>query len=360
MLNSLIYLKRNPKMPITVFCISALATLVIALTVAIIASIQISTEKVVVDQFKGYSVAIQKETSENAEEFLANKLTEAELYRVKIDFFNFDTAFGTNSAFMYSFFDAESMETVFQHCKMTLIDGRMPAVDQSEAIVHESILRNRNLSIGDKLGTKTIVGAMTGNNIIGYAFFSSEELEQAGFIPQSYIIFADENAIEKVRTTLDEFEPEQWQTFTYSALKKTLKAEMSTLRMIMIMIVGMIVSSLSIAISALIFTVYSGRYDEFAILNAMGYRKRSVCISVIAEIITLSVSAWIFGYGLSLVGMQIVNETIYKDLGQQMPLFNLNGLCYSALLPVLSILCAVIPISRKLSKTDLIGIVERR
>lgn len=360
MKNSLVYLKRNPKTPITVICISALATLVIALTVAIIASIQISTERVVVDQFKDYSVAVYKETDGQAENILVDRIPNAQLYKVKVDFFNFDTAFGTNSAFIYSFFDVESMEAVLQRCGLKLIDGRMPMADCSEVVLHESILTNRNLSVGDKLMSKTIVGSMTGDKIIGIGFISNEEIEQAGFISQSYIIFTNETEMDQARTVLDELESEEWETFTYSDLKKTLKKEMSTLNLIMIMIVAMIVSSLSIAIAALIFTVYSGRYDEFAILNAMGYRKHSICSSVVVEIVILSVSAWVIGYGLSLIGMLIVNETIYKDLGQQMPLFNMKGLCYSVLLPVLSILCAVLPISRKLSKTDLIGIVERR
>jgi len=358
MLNPILYFKRNPKNLILIMIISSLAVLVISLAVAIISSIRLSMETVVVNQFTDYSAVIYKGTDEDAESILNDTLSNVDLHTVSIDYANFDTAFGTNSVFLYAFYDTDTMQTVFDYSNMILTNGRMPQIGCSEIILHESILKNRGLSIGDKLGNKEIVGTMNGSKIVGYSFYSDEEKEQAGYLAPCFIIVSEE--IESVRAALDEFDKEKWQTFTYTALNKQLEEEMSTLNLIMLMIVFMIVSCLSIAVAALIFTIYSGRYEEFAILNAMGYKKRKIRLLVISEIVILSLSSWFLGYSLSLVGMSIVNETIYKDLGQQMPLFNENGFFYSILLPFLSILCAVLPVSRKLSKTDLIGIIERR
>lgn len=360
MTSPILYFKRNPKNPILIIAISSLAVLVISLTVAIISSIRISTERVVINQFTDYSVVIYNETDDKADAILMDSLPNTDLYKVSIDFVNFETAFGTNSTFLYSFFDDETLQSVFNYSGMKITNGRMPKNGSSEIILHESILKNRNLSIGDKLNNKEIVGSMDGDKIVGYSFLSDEEKGNAGFIAPAYIIVSKDSDIDKIRKTIDDFDEKLWQTFTYTALSKKMTDEMSTLNLIMLMIVFMIVSCLSIAVSALIFTIYSGRYDEFAILNAMGYKKGLIRLSIISEIVILSVFSWIIGYALSWVGMIVVNETIYKDLGQQMPLFNMQGLCYSLLLPILSILCAVLPVSHKLSKTDLIGIIERR
>ena len=356
MLNSFLYLKRNVKKPILIICISSLAVLVISLTVAIISSIRISMMKVVVNQFDNYSAAIYKETDGMAKSILEEKLPNVDLYEVSIDFTNFNTAFGTNSAFLYSFFDEDTMQAVFKRCEQKLVAGRIPQIGCSEIILHESILKNRGLSIGDQLGTKKIVGAMDGNYIVGYSFFSDGELEQAGYQSPGFIVFSKDTDTSYVRETLDKLDTDQWQTFTYTEMNKQVQEEMNTINLIMLMIVVMIVSCLSIAVSALIFTIYTGRYDEFAILNAMGYKKRTIRVLIVSEIVILAVFSWILGYSLSLVGMLIVNKTIYQDLGQQMPLFTVQGLYYSILLPFLSIFCAVLPVSRKLSKTDLIGI----
>lgn len=360
MLNPFLYFKRNAKKPILIICISSLAVLVISLTVAIVSSIQISIMSVVVNQFDNYSAVIYKETDGMAESILEEKLPNADLYEVSIDFTNFNTAFGTNSAFLYSFYNEDTMQAVFKRCGQKLVAGRMPQIGCSEIILHESILKNRDLSIGDQLGTKEIVGAMEGNYIVGYSFFSNDELEQVGYLSPGFIIFSKDTDTSYVRATLDKFDTNHWQTFTYTEMNKRVREEMSTINLIMLMIVIMIVSCLSIAVSALIFTVYTGRYDEFAILNAMGYRKRTIRVLIISEIVTLAVFSWILGYSMSLIGMLIVNKTIYQDLGQQMPLFTVQGFYYSILLPFLSIFCAVLPVSSKLSKTDLIGIIERR
>lgn len=360
MLNPFLYFKRNAKKPILIICISSLAVLVISLTVAIISSIQISTEKVVVNQFDNYSAVIYKETDGMSESILEEKLPNVDLYEVSIDYTNFNTVLGTNSSFLYSFFDEDTMQAVFKRCGQKLVAGRMPNIGCSEIILHESILKNRDLSIGDQLGTKKIVGAMDGNCIVGYSFFSDDELKQVGYLSPSFMVFSKDTDTIHVRTILDKLDSDIWQTFTYTGMNKQLDDEMSTINLIMLMIVVMIVTCLSVAVSALIFTIYSGRYDEFAILNAMGYRKRTIRVLIVSEIVVLAVFSWILGYSLSLAGMLIVNKTIYQDLGQQMPLFSEQGFCYSILLPFLSIICAVLPVSRKLSKTDLIGIIERR
>lgn len=360
MISPFIYFKRNPKNPILIISISSLAVLVISLTVAIISSIQISTATVVIDQFKGYSVAIYKGEDGDAQELLEEEIKDVDLYQVNIDYTNFNTAFGTNSAFLYSFGDEDSLKKVFEECQMKLIAGRMPEFGSSEIILHESILQNKGLSIGEKIGSKLIVGTMSGDYIVGYGYSSDEEIEQAGYLAPSFMIFAEEGSVADIRVKLDNFDTNQWQTFTYTAMSKELADEMSTINLIMILIVMMIVSCLSIAVSALIYTIYSNRYDEFAILNAIGYKKSTIRLLIVLEIVSLALFSWILGYVLSLLGMVIVNKTIYQDLGQQMPLFTSKGFCYSILLPIVSILFAVIPVSRKLSKTDLIGIIERR
>lgn len=360
MLNPFLYFKRNAKSPILIVCVSSLAVLVISLTVAIILSIRISTMKVVVNQFNYYSAVIYKETDDMSANILEEKLPNVDLYDVYIEFANFNTAFGTNSAFLYSFFDEDTMQAVFKRCGNRLVEGRMPQIGCSEIILHESILKNRGLSIGEQLGTKKIVGTMDGTCIVGYSFFSDQELERLGYLSPGFIVFSQETDMSYVRATLDKLDTNKWQTFTYTEMDKQLQDEMSTIDLIMLMIVIMIVFCLSIAVSALIFTIYSNRYDEFAILNAMGYKKRTIRVQIISEIVILAVSSWVLGYSLSLVGMLIVNKTIYQDLGQQMPLFTLQGVYYSILLPLLSIVCAVLPVSGKLSKTDLIGIIERR
>lgn len=360
MFNPFLYLKRNVRNPILIIIISSLAVLVISLTVAIISSLRVSTMNVVVNQFDKYSAVTYKGSDEDPITILRNDIPNAELYDVYIDYENFNTAFGTNSVFMYSFFDESTMQIMFDHCGMRLIDGRMPGFGYSEIVLHESIMKNRNLSVGDQLDTKKIVGVMDGECIVGYGFFSDDELEKAGQIAKSFIIISDDNEKNQVRTTLDALDTEKWKVSTYTGLEKQLKNEMSTLNLIMLLIVIMIVSCLSIAVSALIFTVYAGRYDEFAILNAMGYKKKNIRNLIVSEITVLAVISWVIGFAFSLLGMLIVNKTIYQDLGQQMPLFTAKGLCYSLLLPVLSVICAVFPVSRKLSKTDLIGIIERR
>ena len=49
-----------------------------------------------------------------------------------------------------------------------------------------------------------------------------------------------------------------------------------------------------------------------------------------------------------------------RDMGQKMQLFNPNSIGYTMLLPLISVIFTLVPIIRKLSKTDLISIIEGR
>ena len=360
MLNPLLYFKRNIKDCLLILIISSLAILVVSFAVTVISSISLSTTKVVVEQFEKYSVATYTGHDDNAKAIIEEKLPNVEIFDSFINYTDFETAFGSNSVFLYSFFDDDTMLEIFNRCNFSLTDGRMPKKNCDEIILHESILKNKNLSVGDKIESQTIVGSINGKCIIGLGFLSDKTVQRLGYLTLSYVVFSDNENSEQTREALEKFDSDEWKVFTYIGLEKKLHDEMKTLNLIMVLIIFMIVSCLSIAVSALIFSIYSNRYDEFAILNAIGYKKMTIGISIISEITILALISWIVGFGFSLIGMMFVNKTIYFDLGQQMPLFNIQSFYYSLLLPFLSIICAVIPVSRKLSKTDLIGIIERR
>ena len=50
----------------------------------------------------------------------------------------------------------------------------------------------------------------------------------------------------------------------------------------------------------------------------------------------------------------------FEGMGQKMQLFNPNSIGYTMLLPLISVIFTLVPIIRKLSKTDLISIIEGR
>lgn len=358
MYNPILYLRRNKKrtflimffLSVAVFCVSFVATL--------ISSVYDTALMANTSPLSMFSVVFPKSSSEIV--FPDNTINVTAIESI-VTTTSIKTVFGTTSAYIFFPANSDQIDFLCNRCSLKITEGRLPKEKANEIILHDSILKNKGVAVGGSINNFKIVGSYSGKISVGFGSLDTDnyskfqQLGKAGYILYHNDVFSDE-----YQHYLGEFSGNNCELISYQSAVKHLDEEFETTDTILSIVVILVSISLAIASAAIIYTHYAGRYDEFAILNAIGYKKKRIIHNAVNEILILCGSSWIIGYALSLIGLFLANKLIYSDMGQEMHILNADSTLYTLVLPVLSIVCTVIPVASKLHKTDLISVIERR
>lgn len=365
MFSPFMYFKNNKKKATIILVILALAVFCIAYVVTLIDSVYTTSKEANTSPFQNLSLVsyIGRNLDENKGRLISELDDQIVIYDVYISSASIKTVLGTTSAYLLFLPDRETMDEVMKKCHVTMDTGEKPEDHVKQLILHESILKNKELKVGDEVNDIKIVGSFHGDITVGFGCMDDAMKDAFRYQSPGYILMPEDGSSQKLtdlNQKLRKLDKKEWQIATYQSQLKKLDEEFETTNLIMMIVVIMMAISLSIAISAFLFSIYSARYNEFAILNAIGYKLSSIKGVILLEVLFVSALSWVIGYGLSLAALHLTNILIYEDMGQKMQLFNPNSIGYTMLLPLISVIFTLVPIIRKLSKTDLISIIEGR
>ena len=169
-----------------------------------------------------------------------------------------------------------------------------------------------------------------------------------------------QGALEEMNQVLDHVDSESISFQTRSDIQRQYDEQIQGINLLMAFVILIVAVSISIAIGAVLSTVYQSRMDEYGILFAIGYRKRMIFASISKEILLLLLISWILGIGASVLALGGVNQAIFSKMGQSIALLNANSFLYTGLAIAAMFVITLLPIIRKFAKTDLITIIERR
>lgn len=355
-MNPLTFYVKNKKKSIAIFVILLLSVFCISFITTLIKSVYDTCSEVNISPFECFSIVAAKSADAEVEEIenfdKVDKVIDGFTLSTSIS-----TVFGTTNSYIVF---SDDIKNIFNLCEFNLSEGYMPSTGANEIVVHESILKNKGLKVGDKMSDFEIVGSYKGKAKLSLGCMSDELRESYADGVYSYIVFSSNGELEAMNKQLSDLSNKKWEIFTYEKAYESLDDEFSTINIILLLVVIMVSFCLAIAMAALVYSIYSNRYDEFAILNAIGYKKRTIKKLILQETILISFVSWFCGYLLSLAGLSLADKHIYADMGQSMSIFTVDSLLYTLLIPFLVVVCTTIPSVWKLSRTDLINIVERR
>lgn len=380
-LSSLKYFKENKRKAIVVFITLFLAVLCVSFLTCLVKSIFVSSEQANIAPLEKFSQISSPNGKMFIEEDVITKIdkmkTTEDIYSVMINNTSIKTMFGNTSSPIIFIDDRDNLDEVISKTKCSLIKGRMPEEGEYEIIMHSSILRNKNLSVGDKFGdeidssewvngTYTIVGEFTGESVIGFATknFYLSGLKDSGVDTDANsmyaIAFPENNNLDAMNNELEKLDEKEARITTKAVIRKMFAEQMSDINQIMALIIIVVTFGMSVSVGALIFTFYSARNDEFGILYALGYTKKNVRNLICKEIFSISLLSWALGYVASIGVLKIIDIVMFKPLGQSAILFSVYSLTYTLIIPAFVFICATFPILRSLSKKDLVTVIERR
>lgn len=296
-------------------------------------------------------------------------------YPILLEYTVINNIFGTTSGYV-AFMDEADIGEIFDDYSSTVTEGRLPQENSYELIMHEDMLKNKGLSVGDTFGsavddgepiegTYTITGAFSGNSYMAFGTksYKQKELEELGldFKNTTFgLLVTPKTDLDAMNTMLDTMSHDEAAAMTLSYAQKTLKDNVSSIKFLMGVIVIVIAVSISAAVCIVLETTYNDRMEEFGILYAIGYKKSWLFRNIIAEIVVLVFISWILGLILSYGVLSLVAKSVFEPMGQMLSIVSIQSLLYTIIVMVVFVVVTILVTILKFAKKDLIAIIEMR
>ena len=375
-LNPVKYYRENKKKAMLVIVILFLTVLAISAINSIIRSAADSAETTTVQYLKTASVVFlppdNADTLKKIENFDSvdkDKLLKINGYEQT---YYYSIAANTEAVILFS---QNSLSELVQRFGLTVKSGRLPDSDKYEIAMHEVLLKNRGLKVGDEFGSDVnenewiegrykIVGSLTGNTVISVGT-KNHNVEMAKTFEDEWfgqlLIFPSSKGIEAMNADIEALTRKEVNgMITYNTRRIQLDGEIAGFQNVLNIIMVIMVIALGVSLGAVIMIAYNDRKGEFGILSAIGYSKREIRNFVCKEIGILALVASVVGYALSLALLSLLDIAIFSSKGSPLTVFTPMGLVFAALVPVMVFIFAAVPVILRLRKTDLVLVIEGR
>ena len=319
----------------------------------------------------GGSSFLQNETVEK----IKNDDSVGNAYPILLEYTVINNIFGTTSGYV-AFMDEADIGEIFDDFSLTVTEGRLPEENSYELIMHEDMLKNKGLSVGDTFGSAVdegeqidgkymITGAFSGDSYMAFGTksYRQKELEELGLDFQNTtfgLLVTPKADLDTVNTMLDTMSHDEAAAMTLSYAQKTLKDNVSSIKFLMGVIVIVIAVSISAAVCIVLETTYNDRMEEFGILYAIGYKKSWLFRNIIAEIVVLVFISWILGLILSYGVLSLVAKSVFEPMGQMLSIVSIQSLLYTIIVMAVFVVVTILVTILKFAKKDLIAIIEMR
>lgn len=319
----------------------------------------------------GGSSFLQNETVEK----IKNDDSVGNAYPILLEYTVINNIFGTTSGYV-AFMDEADIGEIFDDFSLTVTEGRLPEENSYELIMHEDMLKNKGLSVGDTFGSAVdegeqidgkymITGAFSGDSYMAFGTksYRQKELEELGldFKNTTFgLLVTPKTDLDAMNTMLDTMSHDEAAAMTLSYAQKTLKDNVSSIKFLMGVIVIVIAVSISAAVCIVLETTYNDRMEEFGILYAIGYKKSWLFRNIIAEIVVLVFISWILGLILSYGVLSLVAKSVFEPMGQMLSIVSIQSLLYTIIVMVVFVVVTILVTILKFAKKDLIAIIEMR
>lgn len=296
-------------------------------------------------------------------------------YPILLEYTVINNIFGTTSGYA-AFMEEADIKEIFNDYSLTVTEGRLPQENSYELIMHEDMLKNKGLSVGDTFGSAVdegeqidgkymITGAFSGNSYMAFGTksYKQKELEELGLDFQNTtfgLLVTPKADLDTMNTMLDTMSHDEAAAMTLSYAQKTLKDNVSSIKFLMGVIVIVIAVSISAAVCIVLETTYNDRMEEFGILYAIGYKKSWLFRNIIAEIVVLVFISWILGLILSYGVLSLVAKSVFEPMGQMLSIVSIQSLLYTIIVMVVFVVVTILVTILKFAKKDLIAIIEMR
>lgn len=364
----------NKKRFLSIFISIVLSTVLIYMVQMLIDSAFITSYNIFVEPQRYYSSITTK--GRLLDETLLNDIKSNDSVESVIPwvfrYTNFNIAIGGNDGARIFTVKHNDMLTMMSRLELTLKEGRLPEPGSREIAIHYLLAKNKNLKIGDKIGSnidkeealpgeRTIVGLIGGKNIV--SFDSLETWLKDNEVTFEYmlgmIILPKSGKEQDLNRYLDSLHLPGLEVRTFNSINMQYSSNIENIKIILTFIDILILVIVSFCTGFLCYVYFSQRRCEFGLLNAIGYSKQQVINRAFGEISGMNAIGFAAGIVLSLLAGSIISGVSYAPRGQILQAWNLDYLMRAACIPLFVTVFSIVPVWRMLNKLDPISIIER-
>jgi len=252
---------------------------------------------------------------------------------------------------------------------MHVIEGRLPQGSRRELMLHTALMKSKGLVIGDTVGRDVdpdewlpgqfqVVGRLDGPIQLGLV--TAPALREFTGRAEQLQVFAKPGRMAALDPYLRSLSSEDVDITSISSAEETWVRETGNVTPVLFAINSITVFVLSLAVGLLNQIYFLQRIPEYGILLALGYRVRFLVWRTLAEALTLTVTGWLLGLGLSYGLGWALREWIFSPRGRTLAALTPDIVATTLPIPLLIAVFSLVTVIRRLVTMDPVSIVERR
>ncbi len=269
-------------------------------------------------------------------------------------------------------FEQEDMRYYVEKTGGGAMLGRYPEPGAPEAVVSRPVATNLGLEIGSELlgpeqqdsyspFSVRVVGIVESQEWM--MFLPIEYHRLYHFPPVDVLLVFAQNLVDQQRLdawALTTFKGERARLYAFQDLEEQTDAAFKTLYTILNVVIGSIVIVITVMMGMLMNIYQAQRIQEFGLLQALGYSKRTILGRVLSEILLVLAGSWLLGVLIAFALLMFVKVQIFDPRAYVIDPMDYRSYLYSTPVPVMIFFVAALDFTLRLKRFDPVGVVERR
>ncbi len=264
------------------------------------------------------------------------------------------------------------LEELVRSMELTLSSGRLPRPGTREIALHETVLKNKRLAIGDTIGNEVtseekltgsfeIVGALRGKAIAGFSSLETWRAQTGVENPLKYgmLIYPKKGMLEALNRYINYLPLNGYDISSYSLNSSSIEKSFESIRIILTIIYTAVLMIVSLCLGFLTYLFYNGRLREFAMMYIMGYSKQSLLLRSLLEILVINSSTVIMGIFFSVLTGKVLNLIYFAGRGTPLLLFSSETLVLSLCAPMLCVVAQLVAVLLPLYRGNMLEVIEQ-
>ena len=270
--------------------------------------------------------------------------------------------------------DAAGRRMLLDRCHVHLAAGRLPTEGAPEAVLSDDIAQNLELKIGDIVSKPDsqdsyapvpirLVGLLHGPCWLGLTSRSFVDT-YSPFTYTGYLAFAKTPRLAEQRRLDDEIahvvKNGQARVWRFAGLVSETKSALANLYLILDLVVGIIVFTISFLCGLLSNIYFTQRLAEIATLSAIGYSRALLLGRTVGETALLCIFGWGIGSVVTIGLLWLLRVVAMTPRGLLLDPLDTGAYTFTLPLPIAIIGFALVTIWLRLATLDPVSIIERR
>lgn len=374
-LSNRVYFFRNKRRTAPLLLVVALAVVGVSV-ISVVANSQFASSKFAwLEQYEHYAIVT------GAQGFIPATIVErlesyqqvARVIPYDADEIRVPTLLGTVNTAVLGL-QPDEIEWVIEQSDLRLVRGTLPEPGQAQIVLHESIMRSRDLEIGSLIGsdiddreflrgTWEVVGVLAGPIQIAIApkdAVRSRSALRGQEGEASYLVFPADGQMAAVDAIVQSLPRDEVIPFTFNSMNDVFQKEFDSAKIVIWIIDIVTISVLAVASGLLNHIYFMQRISEYGTLAAIGYRISHLVERALSEVMALTLVAWGLGLLLAQGVTLLISDLFFAPRGYELQSLDLQAIYFTIPIPIMIAGFSFITVIRQLYRLDPVTIVERR